>query len=162
MKPRDLGDMFRIAAIYSDLSTTLRLWLRSGRDDCGCWLFLMMQLERAKYRKISESFRAQGKYGKMPGRKAVRTSWKDSSKLDRPFSPAFFRIFTGCFASCLAAKGRRARKRLGERIVWISMLQRESRLFSSSISFRSLGPGPLALVQGRTADDRLWRIFHRR
>ena len=74
-------------------------------------MFPMRQLERAKYREINESFRAQGKYGKMPGRKADRTSWKDSSKLDRPFSPVFFRIFTGCFASCLAAKGRRARKR---------------------------------------------------
>ena len=78
------------------------------------------------------------------------------------FLPGIFRIFTGCFASCLAALGRCARKRLGERIVWISMLQRESRLFSSSISFRSLGPGLKALVQGRTADDRLRRIFHRR
>ena len=34
MKPRDLGVQYRIAAISSDLSTTLRIFLRFGRDDC--------------------------------------------------------------------------------------------------------------------------------
>ena len=34
MKPRDPGDMFIVVAICPGLSTPLRLWLRSGRDDC--------------------------------------------------------------------------------------------------------------------------------
>ena len=75
------------------------------------------------------------------------------------FLPGISRIFTGCFASCLAAYGRLARKRQLCQAVWFVKQQQKYSLFFVSRSFCSLGPGLKALVQGRTADDRLWRIF---
>ena len=52
MKPRDLGDMYSIAGICPDLSAPLRLWLRSGRDDCG--LLIDSFLDLAGMSKVSQ------------------------------------------------------------------------------------------------------------
>ena len=164
MKPRNPGDMFIVVAICPGLSTPLRLWLRSGRDDCR---ELIDSLLKCNWNEQSITLRTRAfghneNMGKCRGEKPTEQAGRIHPGL-YGLSPRHFSVFSQD-ALHPAWRPLAAVPESGSYVRLSCILSDSGNIacYFTSRCIRSLGPGLKALVQGRTADDRLRRIFHRR